>query len=43
MKITKDGLIRPCPRCGDPHYIDGCLDCGYGIDGDYDLENQVLA
>jgi len=24
---------RPCPGCGDPHYVDGCPGCGYGIDG----------
>lgn len=28
----------PCRRCGTPYYVDGCLKCGYGIDGNFGNE-----
>ena len=28
----------PCRGCGDPYYVDGCLECGYGIDGNFGNE-----
>ncbi len=36
--VTHRFTCRPCPGCGEPHYIDGCLDCGYGIDGNFGNE-----
>lgn len=33
QSVTHYFTCRPCPGCGDPHYIDGCLGCGHGIDG----------
>lgn len=26
-------ILEHCPGCGKKWYVDGCLDCGYGIDG----------
>jgi hypothetical protein len=26
-------VMEHCPGCGKKWYVDGCLDCGYGIDG----------
>lgn len=26
---------KPCPGCNDPYYVDGCPNCGYGIDGHF--------
>lgn len=31
-------VCKPCRGCGDPHYVDGCLKCGYGIDGNFGNE-----
>ena len=28
--VTHHFTCRPCPGCGDPHYVDGCPKCGYG-------------
>ncbi len=36
-------VCKRCPGCGDPHYIDGCLDCGHGIDGIARSDDKYLA
>ncbi len=36
--VTATFTCKQCPGCGDPYYIDGCPDCGYGIDGHYPRE-----
>ncbi len=33
QSVTHHFTCKPCPGCGDPHYVDGCLRCGHGIDG----------
>lgn len=36
--VTHAFTCSPCHGCGDPHYIDGCLKCGYGINGNFENE-----